>query len=359
MANAHITSTTDLAAPINFALMDDLFLDRAKQALVYLVATHNGELTEGDGSLTVKWRRYEQQSPTTTALTQPTGNVAFPVRAAKTPSLSDVTGTVAHYGAYFLLNREVNIVNPRGYEMELTEVLAEMAGRSLNRLCRDEMEDNATTVRAGGAGADNAIVDPITVNGIAGVVRTLKNNSAMRFTGPVGASTGIGTTPLKQAYLGFCHVDVAMDIERLAGFKSVESYSDQTPAFPNEIGFAQGIRFLETEEASAGANAGGTAATNNLLSTGGTSADVYDTVISGKKAVGSVGLNSRHPESVHFAGDSVPTIEMITHARGTSGVTDALNELSSMGWSFWAKFKITNSAWIRTFSSGATDYASL
>lgn len=350
---AHITSTSDLGAPVNFVLFQT-FLRRANQALIYLAATQPGHINRGDGSLSVKWRRYDQEAPSTTTLSEKTGNVSFPVRTANTPDMTNVTATIAKYGAFFLLNEEVDVVNPRGYDDELMGVLGEMAGRSLNRLARDEMEDNATQLRVGGVSADSSIVQPLTLNALKGGVKVLAKNSALTFTPMATGDSNYATSPIRRGYFLFSHTDVAADIEAMAGFKGIETYAGQTRVYPGEIGYVNRTRVFETEEASIGTNTGGAAATNGLITTGGTSADLYETLIVGMNAVGSVGLDGNHPDSASYAADRHPTIEMIVHGRGSSGVADPLNDLNSMGYKFWAKFKITNSTWIRRVTSGAT-----
>ena len=350
---AHITSTTDLTAPVNYVLFET-FLRRANQALVYMSVTMPGKLNRHDGSFTVKWRRYEQEAPSTTTLSQKTGNVSFPVRTANTPDMTDVTAAVAKYGAFFLLNEEVDVVNPSGYDDQLMGVLGEMAGRSMNRLARDEMEDNATQLRVNGAASDATIDRALSLNALKGAVKVLNKNSALTWTDGTTGSSNYGTSPIRKGFFLIAHTDVAADIEAMAGFRGVETYSGQTAAKPNEIGYVNRCRVLETEEASINTNGGGTAATNGLITTGGTAADLYESILVGQYAVGSVGLDGAPPDDFSMAADRHPTIEMIVHGKGTSGVADPLNDLNSMGYKFWYKTKIVNSTWIRRVTSGAT-----
>lgn len=353
---AHITSVSDLAGPVNFVLMES-FLRRANQVLVYPVLTDPGRLAKNSGSFTVKWRRYEQETVTTTALSELTGNVSFPTRTSATPSLTDVTAAVLKYGDFYLLNEEVDFKNPSGQEDQLMGVLGEQAGRTLNRLARDEMEDNSTQIFVGGVGSNGAVTAPMTLGAARKVVRTLNNNSAMKFTRMTTGADVFNTTPIRDGYIAIIHTDGASDVEAMAGFKAVETYAGQISTMPNELGYVNRVRWLETEEASVSTDAGGDKTINDLISTTGTSADLYETIFAGQFAVGSVGLDANHPDSPSFAADRHPTIEVITHERGSAGVADALDELNSIGWKFWAKFKITNGTWIRRVTSGATNFA--
>ena len=351
---AAITTTSTISAPINYALMG-AFLARANQACVYPAITQAGRLSSHSGSFTVKWRRYEQETPTTSALSQLTGNVAFPTRTSSAPSITDVTAAVSKYGDYYLLNEEVDIVNPQGQDLELAEVLGQQAGRSLNRLARDEVEDNATQRLVGGVAGAGSIVSAITRNAVDGTVKVLHQNSAMKYFSRTNGSQNTGTSPIQEAFMAICHVDVRPDVERLTGFHGVETYSGQTETMAGEFGYCGLTRFLATEEASSTADSGGANAA--LVSTTGTNIDLYETIFAGRNAVGSVGLDENHPDAPYYADDKQPTIEVIVHNKGSAGVADALNELASIGWKFWAKFKITNGNWVRRLTTGATAYA--
>lgn len=354
MATGTISTTTTIAPPINFQLVEE-FLARADQMCVYPSVCNPGEWEKHGGSnFTIKWLRYDQVTPTTTALAELTGGIAFVPRASNTPAVTAVTATLAKYGDYFLLNEEIDFTNPSGQSIQFMGVLGEQAGRSLNRLARDEMEDNFTQRRVGNVSADNLIVSAMTRNSITGTVAVLDTNSARRWYSMTTGSQNIGTSPIFNAYRGICHTYVRYDIERLTGFKGVETYAGQVNVLPNEFGYVDGVRWQSTEEASQGANTGGAA--GSLISTGGTSADLFDSILLGQMAVGSVGLEARHPEESYPASAPPATVELIRKPPGSSGILDPFNELGTMAWKLWAVFKTVNANWGRRVTSGATSY---
>jgi N4-gp56 family major capsid protein len=350
MANAHITSSTDIAAPVNRVLMEN-FLRRAKQVAVYLHGTSAATLEEHKGSLTVLWRRYEHLTPTTTALSELTGNVAFPVRTASTPSVTNVTGTVAHYGDWILIGKETDLINPAEQDMELMDVIAAQAGRSVNQLVRNEMEDNATQIRQGGVASNSLIDSKLTRATIRNAHTTLQGNTAFKFMPDTTGDVKQGTVPIRSSFLGFCHYFQEPDIRDTGGFISAEAYGDQVALMGNEIGIIDGVRVISTEEASATANAGATG-TTGLRSTGGSNIDLYEMIVLGQFAVGTVGLNANLPESMFDAGDSVPTVS-VTMIRASRTVVDPHAELHGVSWDVFMDVQILNTSWIRRLTSGA------
>ena len=313
-----ITTTTQIAGPVNVVFQQTL-LRNAKARCPYFVGSVPAEIREHTGSFTAKWRRIENLTPVSSALAELTGNVAFPTRDAVQPSVTDITKAVSKYGNYILLNEEVDLVNFNGQADKLVEILGINAGQSLNRLQRDEMEDNATAIYSNGVANAAAVVTKLQKNDIKKAVNVLKRNSGTPFMPMTEGSRDIGTVPIREAYWGICHVDVEEDIRDMTGFNAVQSYAGQTKTAPGEIGTIAGVRFIATD------------------------------------AVGSLGFGSEHIKEIYTAGDKLPSVIAISKPRGSSGVADPLNELSTMGWKSWMGAKILNGNWIRNVVSGATD----
>ncbi len=136
----------------------------------------------------------------------------------------------------------------------------------------------------------------------------------------------------------------------MTGFNSVETYAQQTQTAMGEFGAVGGVRFVSTSESSID-SAVGSAATASATGDARQSsnrADVYNTVIFGQDAVGSVGLGFLHVKEIYKEGDTLPGVMMIQKERGSAGAADPLNELSTMGWKSWHAGVILNGDWIRT-----------
>lgn len=345
-----LTTTSNISAPVNVDFQMAL-LRNAKALCPYFTGSSPATIAEHSGTFTAKWRRIENLTPTTTPLAELTGSLAFPTRTAVQPTTTDITATVQKFGNFIYLNEEVDLVNFNQQTLKLAEILGINAGRSLNRLQRDVMEDNATAIFGGAATTATGVAGAgITRADVTVAGNALNRQDAMHFTAMTLGSTNIGTSPIRPAYWGFCHVDTEEDIRGLSGFVAVEDYGSQTVTVPGEIGVVGNVRFVASTEATIDADSGATitgTATVAGRSTSGTSYDIYNTVIIGMDAVGSVGFGMGHVKETYRAGDRLPGIMMINHERGQAGAADPFNEVSSMAWKSWHAGAILNSNWCR------------
>ena len=357
-----LTTTSEISAPVNVIFQVNL-LRNAKPLCPYYTGTVPAEIAENRGTFTAKWRRIENLTPTTTALSELTGAIAFPTRAAIQPSITDLTATVAKYGQYILLNEEVDLINFNSQSAKLSEILGINAGRSLNRLQRNVMEDNLTSIFTGGAttatavSAAAALAATVRLTSIANAVNALDRNDAMKFRPQTEGSRNIGTAPVRESYWGINHPDTTADVRGLTGFNAVETYAGQTETAPGEYGHVGGVRFLETSEATIDAGTGATvtaSATTEGRAATGNRTDVYNTVIFGMDAVGSLGLGGEHVKETYRAGDRLPAVQVIAHQRGSAGAGDPLNEISTIGWKSWHAGLVLNSAWGRVIKHTAS-----
>ena len=347
-----VTTTTQIAAPVDVALQKELLIN-AKARTPHFVGSTPAVVGEHKGTFTAKWRRYENLTPVETALTPISGAPSYPTRTAVQPTVTDYTATVAKYGNYISLNEEVDLVNPSSQDMKLAEVLGINAGQSLNRLQRNELEDNATVIYPSGSTADANTNASITLGQIKLAVNNLNRQSAMTFTAMTKGDNAENTSPIRPAYWGIAHSDVEEDIRLLTGFVAVERYAGQTQLADGEFGTVGGVRFISSPEGSIDLNAGSTGGTNVREDGGGTGADLYHTPIFGMDAVGSLGLSTKHVKKIYKAGDRLPAVEMIVKPKGSSGTADPLNEIATAGWKSFHAAKILNPLWVYTARSAA------
>jgi len=201
-----ITTTTEIAGPVN-NVFQQVLLRNAKPVCAHFLSSEEGSGSVGphDGTLTVKWRRIENLTPTTTALTALTGSESYPFRTGILPSVTDVTATVSKYGQVLTLNEEVDLTNYNGQTAKLIEVLGISAGRSVNRLQRNVLEDNVTIIFASGASADSGVTDPMTLNLIREGQSVLEVNSALKDRPMTTGASATATTPIGMAFAAICH----------------------------------------------------------------------------------------------------------------------------------------------------------
>ena len=347
-----LTTTSQIAAPVNVVFQTTL-LRNAKARCPYFQGTESATVAEHSGTFTAKWRRIENLTVPSTALTELTGSLAFPTRNPDQPTVTDITATVSKFGNFIYLTEEVDLVNFNGQTDKLVEVLGINAGQALNRQQRNTMEDDSTQIFAGAATtatALNAAEDAnINASVVGSAVNTLARQNALRFAPQSFGSQNVGSSPIREAYLGFIHVDTEEELRTLTGFIQSQQYGSHTALFSGEIGQMGGVRFIASTEATidtgTGATVTGTATTNPRATSN--RADNYQTVVMGREAVGSLGFGFEHVKEAYMAGDNLPGVQMIMHSRGSAGSADPLNEVSSLGWKSWHASTILNSNWIR------------
>ena len=356
-----ITTTAEIAGPVNVDFQTAL-LRNAKALCPYFTGSVPAEITEHSGTFTAKWRRFENLAPTTTPLTEITGSVAFPTRTGTQPTVNDVTATLSKFGDFIYLSEEVDLINFTGQGAKLMEILGIQAGRSLNRLQRNILEDNLTAFLAGTAttatGIDAAAAGnaEVKVSDIALWQNTLNQNVTTKFMAMTTGERSIGTQPIRDAYWAITNPDVEEDIRLLANFVGVQTYAGQTQTAAGEFGEAGGVRFISTTESSIDTAAGQTS-TGSATTEGRTTsdrADIYNTVVFGRDAHGSVGLGFSHIQETYKAGDPLPGVQVIQHARGSAGSADPLNELMTVGWKSWYAGVVLNGDWGRVHRSTAS-----
>ncbi|HEX9472502.1 MAG TPA: N4-gp56 family major capsid protein [Bradyrhizobium sp.] len=349
---APITTTSNIAGPVNFVFQETL-LRTARPRAVYFAGSVPAEIEEHSGTFSAKWRRIENLTATTTPLAELTGNVSFPTRTSVQPTVTDTTATVQKYGNFIILSEEVDLINFNGQADDLVVKMGINSGQSLNRLQRNILEANVTIYRPAGATNDGTTGSAITSGISRKGVNVLQNNVATEFMGESRGEQAFGTAPVPTSFLGLCHVDVEADIRTFADFIPVERYAGQVETFPGEFGIDSiaRIRWVSHPEATVSTGVG--AASTTLRNTTG-NADLYTSIVMGQDAHGSVGLGFEHIREIYEAGDKLPGIQLITHARGSAGTGDPLNELSSLGWKSWHTGALLNTNWILGIRSGAT-----
>lgn len=358
MALTAIDTGTYSQHPVN-ALFEQEFLRRAQQLCPYFMGTQPGQMMKNGGTATLKWRRFEQATPTTTALTEITTASYGNGRSSITPTNTDVTALSAKYGQFYIITEEVDVLSVSGTSMEFAAILGESAGRSLNQLMRNIMEDNATQRFAANVASTGAVHAIVTTGDLNYSINELNRLSARTFAPMSNGSVNVGTLPIMSSYWAICHPDVAHDVAGLTGFTSVEKYAGQVALVEGEFGFygraGKGVRFVSSEDSSVDANSGAAVSGADLRTTGASVIDIYTICIYGQNAFGSVGLGKKHTDGVYRAGDNTGGWEIISHARGSSGAADPLNEIATIGWKAWFGGAALNANWSRAIRVGATN----
>lgn len=348
-------SATDTELPLAVNnLLERTFLERAIPLMAYLVGHKPATLPKNKETNVVKWRRIDEMSGSTSALSEQQGNAAFGMGRSAT-ALSDtvLTATMAKYGQFVLLSEEVEIFESPLLLDEIMEVLGEAAGKSINSLQRNIMEGGSVVRYGGDVASDGVVSTKIVLNDIKSVVNTLNGNNTRKFSAMAGGSQNTGTTPLRSSYWGLCHYDVEEDIRGLTGFNPVETYMTQTNVLQGEIGEIYGVRFVSTTEATKDAGAGAASAASNGVRGTSDNTDVYSTMIFGKDFHGAVGMGSPYPDGITPVKTDIKNVEIIVKGRKNNGVADPFEEVSTMAYKLWHTGKILDARFGSELRTGA------
>lgn len=281
--------------------------------LPHLVHTMFAQVKDVPQKMTnvIKFRRYNALTLATTPLT--------PGVTPSTASLTttDISATLSQYGNPIETSDELLDTTEDAYLNEVTQLLAENAGQSLDQVCRDVIAAGTSVQYASSATSRVTVTSSMKLNvtEVREAVRTLKQNNARKITKMISPSNGVDTIPVNACYVGIIHPNTTRDLKDDANFVPVENYPNQSDVMPGEVGKMDEVRFIETTYA-------------KVFTGGGSGAiDVYGTLILGADAYGVSRLSGK-------------ALEMISKPLGSGGTSDPLNQRATDSWKAWFVAKI-------------------
>ena len=258
-----------------------------KRGLPFLVLEKFGQAkTLPDHSTKVmKFRRYNALPTNPVALSE---GVTPGSRAL---SVTDVTATLTQYGDVVEISDVILDTHEDPTLNEAVAVIGEQAAQMIEKM-RFGVIKAGTNVIYGNGASRSAVVTPMT--GSTGLqlqrraVRALKRQNARFITSVIRSTPSYGTENVAPGFVAMIHPDLEADVRGLPGFVPAEKYGSMTP-WENELGKVEDVRYVSSTVFEAWANAGG-AAGGTLLSTGGTSADVYPILLVARDAYAIIAL---------------------------------------------------------------------
>jgi N4-gp56 family major capsid protein len=243
---------------------------------------------------TQSWRRWNSLAVKTTEITD--GVTPDGVN----PTVTKISATVKQYGNWSKFTDYIDLVGLDDTIVNMSEIMGENAGESIDTIVRDIMAAGTNVMYAGGKASRvlTAATDKITAIEILKVRRALKRAKVKPITLPDGS----------KGYLWFIHTDVATDLMQTTEWKDQNTYVDTKNRAEGILGKMYGIYFLEADNAPKFAGAGEAGC------------DIYGNLIIGKGAYGVPDI----------AGSQKP--EIIVHKAGESGINDPLNQFNTIGW---------------------------
>ena len=323
--------------------VDRTGLERAKPLILY--GEYGKKITiPQKNSKVYKARRYERIAPTGgTQSSNLRAMVEGTVPTNTTPTITDVSATVAQYGQYFIFTDQAQWVNEVSVDTELMSVNSQNMAETLDGVVRDNIQAGTnvfhlTDAIGGVSGAARSnVAGVINAAALDKAIRNLQGSNAVMVAPNLTASNKVGTSGIRAGYVAIIHPDVLYDLEQVSGYKSIADYG-QPATLKGEVGAYKNIRFVMSTEAKIFPDSG--AAKAGTKSTTGTNSDVYSTIIVGENAYAAIDLAST--AKTHYVPIGQPD-----HA-------DPLGQTATLGWTAMATALILNDNWILRFESVAS-----
>lgn len=275
----------------------------------------------------------------------PFNAVTVPLAEGVTPSVSsfsyeDVTVQLLQWGDLYSITDKVNDMSEDPVLKDMTMLCGEQAQKTLEQLIWSKIKAGSNVIYANGTQRTD-VNTAISLNDVRKAVRYLQSMKAKKITRILAPSVNIGTTAVEAAYVAVCHTDQQADIRALAGFTPVAKYGSRQTLCPEEFGMVEDVRFVTSPELTPFLNAGG-AHGGTVVTTGGTSADVYPIVIFGQEAFGLVPLKGEG------------AIEPRVINPSTIDKSDPLGQRGYVGWKTWFQAVVLNQTWITRIEAAAS-----
>lgn len=253
----------------------------------------------------------------------------------------DVSGQLKQYGMVVSFTDVIEDTHEDPVVNDLARMSGENIGRTVEALDYGILRAGTNVFYQNGT-ARTDVNTKITLGKLRAVSSALRRQKAMKITRVQDSSPNFGDRAVEAAYVAVCHTDLEPDIRDLPGFKVPAEYGTRSLISEYEIGSVENFRFIASPDLEPFADAGGAA--GSMISTSGTSADVYPVLIFGKEAFGNVGLGGKAAESVE------PTIIR----PGVKDKSDPLGQRGLAGWKTWHLTVILNQMWMARLEVAAT-----
>ena len=170
---------------------------------------------------------------------------------------------------------------------DASELAGEQAALTVEMVTYGVVKAGTTVFYANGT-ARTSVNTVVSLNKQRAVTRSLKNQGALKITKMLSSSPNYGTQGIEAGYIAVAHTDCESDIRQLPGFIPCAKYGSRTMLCAEEIGSVEECRYVLSRHLSAWADGGAT--TSTMVTTSGTSADVYPILYFAREAYGLVPL---------------------------------------------------------------------
>lgn len=272
------------------------------------------------------FRRYNALDNTPNTLTEGV------TPTAKKLTKTDIPATLVQYGDLVTLTDVVMDTHEDPVLSETVDILGEQAGQMIEKVHYGIARAGSNVFYANGTQRDH-VNTPITRALQRRVTRALTRQMARHLTKIGSSSPDYGTQAILPAFIAICHSDVENDIRDMPGFKDVADYGSAQP-MQGEIGSVEKVRYLCSPIYDPWVDAGGAYAGSgtSMISTTGTSADVYPILFFGADSFALVPLKGK-----------ASLTPMVVNPKPSD--SDPLAQRGHVGWKAMTTGVILNDLW--------------
>jgi N4-gp56 family major capsid protein len=257
----------------------------------------------------------------------------------KKPTNTDYRAPLAQYGDYIAMTDFLEATSIDDIQTHWAGLLGDQAGYSMDVIERDVVTAGTNAIFANGTERAhvNSLIDS---NDLDRAIRFLMKNSGETLIGGNTGNNTVNSFPTMPSYASIIAPYTLMDLQKLPDFKFASEYKG---ASEGEVGRYKMIAFFIAPDVgdslgsalNVGAKIipdGGGDDNDVVLSTSGTKADVYITLVFARHFFTKIPFSSL-------------TSSLIRKAAGSAGSLDPLNQISTMGWKNASARLRTNENW--------------
>lgn len=300
------------------------------RALPYLVLEKFGQSKPlpSNSTKVIVFRRYNALDNTPQVLVEgvtPTG---------KALTKLDVPCTLEQLGDRVVITDVIMDTHEDPVFREAQQILGEQAAQMVE-IQRFGVVKAGTNVYYANGVLRTSVNTPISLGLQRKITRFLKKMMAKKITTIVKSTPNYGTQNVAPSFIALCHSDCESDIRNMPGFVPVESYGGGLTPYESEIGKVEDVRYVYSTIFTPWADGGGAYAGSgtDMISTTGTSADVYPILYLGRDAYGIVPLKG--PNAI---------VPMVVNPKPSD--SDPLAQRGHVSWKSMQKAVILQDTWM-------------
>lgn len=222
------------------AFYDKLLIQPLRSAWIF---GKYGQKRQVKDNKTVRFSTYPSLGTQVTALSE--GINPSPQKMTKT----SITATASLYGGYVEITEECDIYRVDPIVALAQERVSWQAAESLDEITRDIIYAGTNVAWAGTATSSITVASIITAADLRKLARSMMNKKTPFFKKMIGSSTGVGTSPINNAWLMFISPEVLYDLDNsVTGWTPVVKYSTQSDIEEQEVGSFGYFRMLMSTE---------------------------------------------------------------------------------------------------------------